>query len=61
MNKKLLQWLIDHAKETEWTTVHAAENRICSYCCKDTWKDQKEHEPDCQYVKMMTEILKESP
>lgn len=49
----ILEWLVRHAKDTEWLTCHAAEDRYCPYCYRNDWRSQDEHELNCQYVEMI--------
>lgn len=60
---ELLQWLLAHARDSEWATQHAGEDRYCPYCNeawinanrRSVWESQDAHHPDCQYVAMMRE------
>lgn len=64
---RILRWLLQNAKNNEWQTRHAAENTYCPYCADiyfvrktrarrvDDYTDQKDHHPDCEYVKMVAE------
>jgi hypothetical protein len=51
----LFRWLVEHARDTEWQTCHAAENQYCPHCGgkDDSWTSQTEHHPGCAYVAMM--------
>lgn len=39
-----------------WEHRHAAENRYCPYCGNhpdiDSWTDQKEHHPSCEWLQI---------
>jgi ribosomal protein L30/L7E len=55
-NKKILEWLLNHAIGTEWVTHHAAEDNWCPYCAKspeDDWSHMREHHEGCEYVRMI--------
>ena len=62
MNKEqlqILQWLVDHAIDTEWMTAHAAEDQYCPYCCKpdDNWRSMSEHHEGCKYKEMIAKAM----
>lgn len=53
-NTKILEWLINHAKITEWTD-NSMGGQYCEYCSGylEIDKGQTEHHENCQYVQMM--------